>query len=400
MKDQELYSRSAVIDRITSRAWIDEPFRDLLFRSPCDALVEEFGKVPEGFENVTFKASEVDRAILRDSPQGKSLLVRAKRGNEPLSVVMRQVFGVSELVVVFYTKRCQYQCSFCTLPSTSAYSDISMSSIQKQLEHALEYAGVALNSIKQVSLGNEGSILDERTFSREQLEYVLTKCARLSSVQEIVLETRAEFVSESLLDDILAWISPCKLTLKIGLESADETIREKILRKKMDLKYFERIVEMLGRKGVGLASYILLKADPSHSNEQGMADARKSCNYLKDLCQRCGTQLTLRINTMYCADNSLWAQWAVEQKWEPPSIFDLAEVMLDVYDDNVQVFAGLYDEGLATRNGHYEVRSDFQQWALDILEQYNQTMDIELLRQVANHRRGGICRSKSESMQT
>lgn len=387
MKEQENYSRVDIINRLTSRAWREEAFRDLLFNKPFEALIEEFGQVPAGFENVTFKAREVDRAVIRNTSEGQSLVVRPKRGDEPLSVVTRQVFGVSELVVVFYTKRCQYQCSFCTLPSTSAYSDVSTSSIKKQLDYALNYAGHELDSIEQISLGNEGSILDASTFSREQLQYVLTKCAGLPSVKEIVLETRAEFVSEELLNDILKWITPCHLTLKIGLESADERIREKILHKKMNLCCFEAVVEMLGKKGVGLASYVLVKADPSHSDQEGKTDARKTCDYLKDLCRRFGTHLTLRINTMYCADNSLWARWAVEQKWEPPSIFDLAEVMLDVIDGDVQVFAGLYDEGLATRDGHYEVRSDFRRWALDVLERYNQTMDIELLRQVANHRR-------------
>jgi len=381
-------SRTAVVNRLTSRAWRDNTFRDLLFSNAREALVQEFGRVPEGFENVTFKATEVDRATVRKTPSGVSLLVRPKRGDEPLSVVTRRVFGVPELVVVFYTKRCQYQCSFCTLPSTSAYSDVSTAGIQSQLEHAFAQAGDELSGMEMISLGNEGSILDERTFSKPQLAYTLKKCAALPSVKEIVLETRAEFASEELLDDILQWISPCKLTLKIGLESADERIRNTILAKKMDLRCFESVVEMLGRKGIGLASYVLVKADPAHSDEEGKEDARRTCEYLKALCRRSGTELTLRINTMYRAEGSVWAGWAAKRGWEPPSIFDLAELMLEVRCVDVKVFAGLYDEGLATSDGHYEIRRDFQSWALQTLEHYNQTGDIELLRKVANYRGG------------
>lgn len=314
--------------------------------------------------------------------------MRPKRGDEPLSVVVRQVFAVPELIVVFYTKRCRYQCSFCTLPLTSAYSDVSFDDVKTQLRRALEFAGADAASIGQISLGNEGSILDERTFPREQLEYVLRTCARLPAVGEVVLETRGEFVSERLLDELLAWTAPRRLTLKIGLESVNTEIRERILRKRMDLGHFESVVRLLGRKDVGLAAYVLVKADPGHSDAAGRTDAIATCEYLKMLCRDSGTRLTLRVNTMYRAANSAWATWAAQQGWTPPSIFDLAEVMRAALDDDVQVFAGLSEEGLATPDGHYETRDDFQGWALTALERYNQTGDIELLDSVATHRRG------------
>lgn len=380
------YSRATVVNRVTSRAWTDEAFRHLLLNNPGEALIQEFGRIPEGFEKATFRATEVDRVTKRKTATGTSLVVRPKRSDEPLSVVTRQVFGVPELVVVFYTKRCQYQCSFCTLPSTSASSDISTAGIQSQLEQAFATAGEELAGIEMVSLGNEGSILDERTFSKEQLEYTLRSCANLPSVKEIVLETRSEFVTEELLDQISQWASPCKLTLKIGLESADDRIRNTILAKKMDLSAFESVVEMMGRKGVALASYVLMKADPAHGDAEAQEDARRTCEYLKELCGRTGTELTLRVNTMYRAEGSVWARWAADHGWKPPSIFDLAELMLEVHSEDVKVFAGLYDEGLATSDGHYEARPDFERWALETLEQYNKTMDVELLRRVAQHR--------------
>jgi radical SAM enzyme (TIGR01210 family) len=115
------------------------------------------------------------------------------------------------------------------------------------LERAFASVGDVLSSIEQISLGNEGSMLDHRTFSRDQLQYVLTTCAELRLVDAIVLETRPEFVTDRLLDEIQQCIAPCKLTLKIGLESADERIRESILRKRMDLDQFERMVCILGK---------------------------------------------------------------------------------------------------------------------------------------------------------
>lgn len=381
-------SRNEVISCVTTRAWRDDDFRTLLFGDPQAALIAEFGSVPAGFENAVFRPREVDRAIVRRTGDGKRILVRPKRGDEPLSVVVRRVFGVLELIVVFYTKRCRYQCSFCTLPMTSAYSDVSFDDVKAQLDGAFEFAGADAANIGQVSLGNEGSILDDRTFPREQLEYVLRRCAGLRAVEEVVLETRGEFVTEQAIDDLLEWTTPGRLALKIGLESANGDIRNRILRKRMDLRYFESVVRLLGRKGVGLASYVLIKADPSHSDEAGKADAVATCEYLKALCRDSGTRLTLRVNAMYRAANSPWATWAQKHGWTPPSIFDLAEVMRTVLDEDVLVYAGLSEEGLATPDGHYEVRDDFRQWALTALERYNQTGEVKLLDAVATHRRG------------
>src|ERR1041385_2059959 len=162
-------TRSAVINRLTSRAWRDDAFRALLFDDAQAALLQEFGEIPEGFDRARFRPTEVDRVTVRNTADGRSLLVRPKRSDRPLSVVPRQVFGVRELVIVFYTKRCQYQCTFCTLPSTSAFSDVSDQGIQGQLDYAFAVAGDELRRSEQVSLGNEGSILDERTFSRSRL---------------------------------------------------------------------------------------------------------------------------------------------------------------------------------------------------------------------------------------
>jgi radical SAM enzyme (TIGR01210 family) len=382
-------SRQTVIDRVTRRAWRDDDFRQLLLDDPSTALQTEFGCVPAGFETATFREREADRVISRRKGSVRHVVVRPKHGDEPLSVVVRDMLGAHEMIVVLYTKRCAYQCSFCTLPLASALSDVSFEDVKAQLERALAFAGDSTDSISQVSLCNEGSILDERTLPRDQLEHALRTCAALPRIRDVVLETRGEYVTESLIDDLRRWAAPAAVTLKIGLESADDRIREGILRKKMDLGQFEDVVDLLARKDVGLATYVLLKADPAHSDADGRADAIATCEYVKSLCRGGRPRLTLRVNPMYCAAGSPWARAAAKTGWTPPSIFDVAEVMRAVMTDDVRVFAGLSEEGLATKDGHYEARQDFEHWALDALARFNRTGNVDLLDSVARHRSTG-----------
>jgi radical SAM enzyme (TIGR01210 family) len=382
--------RQAVIDRVTGRAWRDDAFRRLLFERPAAALQDEFGLVPRGFETASFRQRDVDRLISRHRGEARHVTVRSKPSDEPLSVVARQMLGVPELIVVLYTRRCAYQCSFCTLPLTSALTDVSFADIRRQLDLAMAFAHSTTDEIRQVSLCNEGSMLDASTVPREQLEYLVRSCCALPGVQDIVLETRPEFATESLVDDLLRWAAPAGVTLKIGLESADEHIRQNILRKRMDLAQFESVVRMLARKDVGLATYVLVKADPTHTDAQGRADAVATCGYLKALCRGGRPKLTLRVNPMYRAAGSWWAKQADKAGWTPPSIFDVAEVMRAALADDVRVFAGLSEEGQATEDGHYEARADFERWAYDAMTRFNWTGDVTLLDAVARHRGGGM----------
>lgn len=376
--------RQALLNLITERAWRDVEFRSLLFSDSAAALRSVFGEIPAALVGVDFVQRPVDRTLVRKRPDGRHLIVRPKRADRLISGLVRNIAGQRDLVVVFNSKRCQYQCSFCTLPSTSSYSLIGHNELLAQLDEAFAIADG--QELDQISLGNEGSILDSSTFPASALETVLRRCAEREGVHSIVLETRSEFITPTLIDDLRRWAHPCEVTLKIGLESVSNDVRERILRKRMSLADFEDVVRMLGRADVRLSSYVLLKASPWHDDEAGRDDAIATCGYLKDLCRSAGTALELRVNSMYRAAGSRWSQWAVESGWTPPSIFDLGEVMWTVRAPDVFVYAGLSEEGLATADGHYEARDDYEPWARDHLERYNETGDSNLLRTVALYR--------------
>jgi radical SAM enzyme (TIGR01210 family) len=378
--------RQALLNAITERAWRDIEFRSMLFSDSEAALQSLFGEVPKQLTDVKFVQRPLDRALVRYRPEGRHLIVRPKRSNQLISALVRTIAGQRDLVVVFNSRRCQYQCSFCTLPTTSSHTLVEWHDLLAQLDEAFALADRECPVLDQISLGNEGSILDAATFPTKALEATLRRCSARSGVRSIVLETRSEFVTPLLLDQLRRWADPCQLTVKIGLESVSQDVRERILQKRMSLPDFERVVTLLGRANVRLSSYVLVKASPWHDDAEGRDDAIATCAYLKDLCQCTGTALELRINSMYRAAGSRWSKWAAQSQWTPPSIFDLGEVMWEVRTPDVAVYAGLSEEGLATPDGHYEARDDYQHWAREHLERYNETGAIELLRAVAMHR--------------
>jgi len=380
--------RRALVNRVAKRAWFDPEFRRLLFHNSAAALEHEFGEVPQLLTGVEFRATGVDRAYVRGKAGHRTFHVRPKRGDRPVSLVIRDFLGEREAVIVLYTKRCAYQCSFCTLPSVGSHSVVRLGEMAGQLVKAREFVEAFGEPVSRVALGNEGSLLDERTFPADQLRLTMNFAQALPGAREIIIETRPEFVDEATLARLRDWRGRCALSLKIGLESRDDHIREAILDKRMRLSDFESAVHRIATHGHSLECYVLLKSHPGHTDEEARAEAISTCDYVKRLCAIAAVPLTLRINSMYMAKGSRWARLARQSGWTPPSVFDIAEVMWAVRGTRVRVFAGVSEEGLSTADGHFESRADFEPWALRSLESFNAAGRMEDLAKVALHRSG------------
>src|SRR5262249_17224229 len=152
------------------------------------AVIKKFRRVPEELQGVTFRARPVDSIRVRPKDAGgRTITVRPQFGDEPISAFTRVALGVPELVIAFYTLRCQTrQCTMCALPEASAHSLVPQADIARQLDwsFALLDGGFA---IERVTTGNEGSLLDARTLPADDLKMILRRCAGYPGVREMVI---------------------------------------------------------------------------------------------------------------------------------------------------------------------------------------------------------------------
>lgn len=191
-----------LIDALTTRAWADPGFAEMLFSHPDRAMIAEFGQVPPALAGAQFRRREADRVRVRqDGPGRRIITVRSQHGDAPLSAFTRVTLGVPELVIAFYTRRCRSQCSMCTLPQASAHSLVPKDGIARQLDSAFALLDGGF-AIQRVTIGNEGSPLDARTLPAAHLAMILRRCAGHPGVREVVIETRAEYATERVLDRI------------------------------------------------------------------------------------------------------------------------------------------------------------------------------------------------------
>ncbi len=100
--------------------------------------------------------------------------------------------------IVFYTQACRWsRCLGCNLPSLSSLKHVGYKSLIRQIDHV--FADQALiarkGDIRKLIVSNNGSVLDEATFSSTALMYLLAKInLNLSNLATLCLETRPEYV--------------------------------------------------------------------------------------------------------------------------------------------------------------------------------------------------------------
>src|SRR5262249_24603336 len=134
------------------------------------------------------------RALVKAYGPNKPMGDSAPDTRHPHFFMVRRFGGDTDLMVIFNSKRCHYQCYFCQLPAKSLKQFVPSEDLLAQFQYVLEETKHSLSVIERVSIGNEGSVLDASTFPTETLLTIARSVRHLPRLRNIVLETRLEYV--------------------------------------------------------------------------------------------------------------------------------------------------------------------------------------------------------------
>ena len=289
------------------------------------------------------------------------------------------------LFVVFYTQACRWsRCMGCNLPSMSSQHHIGYRSLIAQVDHLFSLPEILerRDEIDKVILSNNGSIMDEVTFSSSSLVYLLTKInIHLPGVSSVTLETRPEYVDMEELEFIRRILdegdSPTTLELAVGFEAYDEHIRNEVFRKGLSLATFEKLVEDVAPHGFHIKCYVMQKPVPEMSDADGIKDVRDAIDFLAGLSNRMGVRINLHLNPTYVAAGTGLEVAFKAGEYAPPRLMDVARSVLHAKGTGLTVFIGLFDEGLAVEGGSC-IRPG-QEGAVAELERFSETQDFSIL---------------------
>lgn len=290
------------------------------------------------------------------------------------------------LFVVFYTQACRWsQCLGCNLPALMSARRVGFRALMAQVDNLLDDPVVAAKAseLRKVIVSNNGSVLDQETFSSTALIYLIAKLnLHLPHLAVLTLETRVEYVDPPELEFMARALregeTPTALELAIGFEAFDERIRNEIFRKGLKLAQFEALVRTVARYGFGLKCYFMQKPVPQISDEAAVQDIHAAIDYLSGLAGETGVPINLHLNPTYVAFGTPLEASFRRGEYTPPRLADVARALARAEGRPITVFAGLSDEGLACEGGSF-VRPGDEAW-IERLETLNRTQDYRELR--------------------
>ncbi len=289
------------------------------------------------------------------------------------------------LFVVFYTQACRWsRCLGCNLPSKVSQEHVDFRFLMKQVDHLFADPLVKSRSheIRKVIVSNNGSVLDEDTFSSAALMYLIAMLnLHLPNLSALCMESRAEYVDLAELEFVSRALAegetPTGLEIAIGFEAFDDHIRNDVFDKGLTLDIFESLAQKLASYNFSLKCYFMQKPVPGMSDAEAVEDIRQSIAYLSDVANNVGTQMNMHLNPTYAATGTALESAFLAGDYFPPRLEDVARAARAARDEKLTIFIGLSDEGLALPGGSF-LKPD-NEWMIEPLERFNRTQNFSIL---------------------
>jgi len=306
------------------------------------------------------------------------------------------------LFLVFYTRACRYKmCTGCNLPSIMSRNHINYKDIMKQVDYVFHNIldDNQKKDLKKIIVSNNGSVLDEDTFSTTALIYLITKTnLECPGVEVLTLETRIEYADIEEVEVISRALhegdTPAALEIAIGFEAFSDDIRNGQFRKALRLEKFEELVvelahinDKLKRKNKDdfesmlMKAYFMLKPIEGMTEQEAIEDIKEGIDYLDSLFKKYDVRMNMHLNPTYVSKGTNLEKAYREGNYTPPLLESVREAALHGEGKNVSIYLGLYDEGLAVEGGSFIREGNEEDKKLvELLEEFNETQNYEILK--------------------
>jgi len=167
-------------------------------------------------------------------------------------------------------------CTICSYPlKTTMGGELSQSEVMKSFRE--EFCRYDYEDNPIVCLYNSGSFLNNDEIRENVQLNILEQVAQNKHIKQIIIESRAEYIDEEKLAKIKKILGDKELVIGIGLESADDYIREVCINKGLTKNKYEDTLRLINKYFKSL-TYILLK--PPFINEYtAVTDSVRSIHY-------------------------------------------------------------------------------------------------------------------------
>jgi radical SAM enzyme (TIGR01210 family) len=164
-----------------------------------------------------------------------------------------------------------------------------------------------------VKIYTSGSFLDEREIPTEMRLEIMEA---FPQAQKIIFETRPEFVT----DETLASLPKEKVLVALGLESADDEVLRRSIRKGFTVADYVMAAETLRRHSIPVRTYLLLKP-PFMTEARAIRDTTASIDFARQYSE------SISINPVNVQSGTIIEDMWRRGDYRSPWIWSLVEVL-------------------------------------------------------------------------
>ncbi len=256
--------------------------------------------------------------------------------------------NTNRLMVVLKTTGCEYArennggCTVCGFIK-NADNNICQDDIINQFEQALKMHN--LDNVGEIDLLTLGSFLNDNEVKPQTRKALLEKVASIPHIKRISIESRAEYVTLEKLVECKKVLKDKILDFGIGLESANDYVRNTVINKNLSKEDFEKTVKALKEAECTLLVYLLIKP-PGLTENEAIIDAVESAKYVFSIAQKYGVTARAAFEPVFISEDSNLEKLYLQSEYRMLNLWSVVDVILQTHEYGC-IFIGLSDENLS-----------------------------------------------------
>lgn len=236
---------------------------------------------------------------------------------------LRQMFCFRTTGCVY--AREQGPCTGCAFPYGSTWGQaVTPAELIAQFDGALAGRDLAAEGVVELDVYNAGSFFQDGEIPAEVRDHVYAYAAAQPGLHELLVEARAEDVVADKVARMRARVPGKRLTVGIGLESADREIREELLHKGLTRGEYEAALDVLAAHDVGVLAYMLFK--PAGVGEaRAIDDAAETARYVFETAAARGMRAVAALQPAFVQKGTELQRLHRRGLYRPPWLFSVVE---------------------------------------------------------------------------
>ena len=225
---------------------------------------------------------------------------------------------VDAFVIILRTSGCSWArksgCSMCGYFNDSMWERVTDKDLMHQFDTAMEkYSGEPY-----IKIFTSGSYLDEKELKPKIRNEILNKL--VEKVDKLSVESRPEYITDERLSELKDIFQSKKLEISIGLETANDFVRERAINKGFTYVDYKKAVQLIKKYKFYLKTYILIKP-PFLTEKEAIEDCINTVSKTKNQSD------TISFNPTNVQRNTVVEYLWRRKQFRPPWLWSIVEIL-------------------------------------------------------------------------